>query len=261
MSTWNEQSNQPDAGHGADGGDGRGRAAETVVQATGREPGELASEIGEAVRRNCVPLALIGLGAVWLAASQARGRHADDDLRDAASAAGSAGRRAASYARSAGSTARTKAADARDRLRTGASDGGYVAREKAQGAMEGVRSVYQRNPLLVGLLTAGGTAALAAAIAIRRNDGRVMQEVQQQAKAAGRQAAGRAREEAEKVRTVAERTARATRETAREVASEEAKREGLAGADRAAGGSPAGGTGGASSGSGSGSGSSAGRSG
>lgn len=230
MSSWNERSNQTHAGSGPEDASPRGRAAETVARTTGRQPGELAAEIGEVVRRNCVPLALIGAGAVWLATSQARGRHADDDLRDAASAAGNAGQQATAYARNAGSAARAKAAGVRDRVRSEAPDGG-TAREKAQGAMAGMRGVYHRNPLLVGVLTAGGTAALAAAIAIRRNGGNVVSETQQQAKAAGQHAADRTREEAEKARTVAERTAQATRDTAREVAAEEAKREGLAGAE------------------------------
>lgn len=252
MSTWNQQSERttthaaaseesPTYGARPQDGGGRGRAAETVVQATGREPRDLASDLGHTIRRNAIPLALIGAGAAWLTASQSRGRHAHDDLEGVGSSARNAGQRAAAYARDAGSTARVKAAEGVERARAASPDGGAAAeragavRDTAQSAMESLRDTYSRNPLLVGLLAAGGAAALATAVAARRSDGRLMQQARERAGAAGQHAAERAREEAGKVRTVAERTARAARETARETAAEEANREGIAGAEHLAG--------------------------
>lgn len=246
MSTWNQQSDDPAAPQTSPGhtdrqeSEGsRGRVSETISRTTGREPSELGSELGYVVRRNALPLALIGAGAVWLATSLSRGRNAHDDLQAAGEYAGNAGRRAAAYARKAGSTAGAKAAVAREQARTSMNRGREAAAERAKdgrettrGAFDNVRDAYHHNPLLVGLLAAGGAAALATAVTARSSGGRFIEYAREQASAVADRAAEQAREEASKARNVAERTARAASETARETAVDEAQRQGLAGAER-----------------------------
>lgn len=154
-----------------------------------RHGGEMAANLGNAVKQNPVPMLLTSVGLAWLMASGASGRSTASRERsaaewDGADAGGEWGSAASAAAQSAGETvgeaarrAGDAAASARERVSAAASSAsdamhraGSTTRDQAIRAREGFNRMLEEQPLLLGILGIALGAAVGAALPHTRQE-------------------------------------------------------------------------------------------
>lgn len=181
-----------------------GRILDGIIDYTRGRPGELTADVGRSMRRNAVPLTLIGAGVLWMITEGRRG-----PLRRQAEAARDSTRgaieRARETAKDAGETARDTALEAGRRLREttrGAADaagryGHQLRSEASRGGRNAWRTVersYQENPVALGVIVALGAAAVALSIPATRKENRWFGDMRDEAAGKIGEAARNARE-------------------------------------------------------------------
>jgi len=171
--------------------------------------GVVGMDVAATIRANRLPLALIGAGAAWLLVRNLATR--DDTAPAAASSEPREGRSEAWVHQAAGA--------ARGALRSVRDTGGEMlervghyteyadqAKEQARHVGGSLRSVFERNPLLIGLVGAISGAALALLLPATKREqewlGKTREELWNKAEEIGHQAA-------ERVRDLADRNGRA----------------------------------------------------
>ena len=168
--------------------------------------GVVGINVAETVRANRLPLALIGAGAAWLLV---RNLAAPDDTAPAAAASGEPrARRNEAWVHQAAGAARGALRSVRD---TGGEVlervGHYAeyadqAKEQARSVGGSVRSVFERNPLLIGLVGVISGAALALLLPATKGErewvGKTREELWNKAEEIGHQAAERVRDSADR---------------------------------------------------------------
>ena len=180
-----------------------GKGFEMITQSI-NENGILRVEIGEAVRANRLPLALIGAGVAWLLARNLGSATGQQPLRP-----GSRGEawmhQAAGAARGAVRSVRETGDAVLERAGQYAEYAGR-AKEHAQSAGGSLRAAFERYPLLIGLVGMASGAALAALLPATGRErewvGETRERLWKKAEEAGHGAA-------EEVRNLAEHKARA----------------------------------------------------
>jgi hypothetical protein len=158
--------------------------------------------VGEAIRANRLPLALISAGVAWLlarnlAASSDAGRAAPSS---GSPAGGSEGwvHQATGAARGALHSVRDTGGEVMDRVGHYTEDYTNQAKEQVRHVGGSVRSVFEENPLLVGLIGAISGAALAMLLPATHREqevlGKTREELWNKAEEIGHEAADRVRE-------------------------------------------------------------------
>jgi hypothetical protein len=180
-----------------------GKGFEMITQSIDGS-GILRVEIGEAVRANRLPLALIGAGVAWLLASNL-GRTIGQQSLHPGSRGEAWMHQAAGTARGAVRSVRDTGDAVLDRAGQYAEYAGH-AKEQARRAGGSLRGAFERYPLLIGLVGMASGAALAALLPATGRErewaGETREKLWKKAEEAGHEAA-------EEVRNLAERKARA----------------------------------------------------
>jgi hypothetical protein len=159
--------------------------------------GVVGMNVPQAIRANRLPLALIGAGVAWLLVRNLA--TSDDTAPAAASSEPREGRREAWVHQAAGA--------ARGALRSVRDTGHYTdyadqAKEQARYAGGSLRSAFERNPLLIGLVGAISGAALALLLPATAREqewlGKTREELWNKAEEIGHEAADRVRDLADR---------------------------------------------------------------
>jgi hypothetical protein len=186
-----------------------GKGIDMITDSIGKN-GVVGTNVADAVRANLLPLALIGAGAAWLLA---RNLAAPDDTAPAAAAASEPrAERGEAWVHQAEGAARGALRSVRD---TGGemlervghyADYADQAKQQARYVGGSVRSTFERNPLLIGLVGVISGAALALLLPATGREqkwvGKTREELWNKAEKIGHQAA-------ERVRDLADRNGRA----------------------------------------------------
>jgi Protein of unknown function (DUF3618) len=166
-----------------------------------RNNGVVGTNVGEAVRANGLPLALIGAGVIWLLAR---------NLAPTETASGAAESREPG-AEGSGAWVHQAAGAARGALRSVRHTGGEMlervghyteytdqAKQQARHVGGSLRSAFERNPLLIGVIGAISGAALALLLPATNREqewlGKTREELWNKAEKIGHQAADRVRD-------------------------------------------------------------------
>jgi hypothetical protein len=186
-----------------------GRGIDMITDSISKN-GVVGINVPEVIRANRLPLALIGAGAAWLLV---RNLAAPDETAPAAAASSEprAGRseawvhQATGAARGALRSVRDTGGEMLERVGHYADYAGQ-AKEQARYVGGSLRSVFERNPLLIGLVGAISGAALALLLPATKREqewlGKTREELWNKAEKIGHQAA-------ERVRDLADRNGRA----------------------------------------------------
>lgn len=205
------------------------------LRATGGD--EFVYNLGRSVRRNPVPLTLLGVGIGWLMlASSERAEHTIDrntpDLNDspgahASDAAASAGQRTKSaaqnlyqHAEQATSSGQAHLGQASDRVQRGASQIGQATRRGGTRLASGADYMYREQPLVTTALGLAFGAVIAASLPRSRSEDRAMGAARDEFVASAQQTG---QEKAGQAQSVAESAAHG----ARQAAQSEAERQGM----------------------------------
>lgn len=211
---------------------------------------QFARNLGDVVRENPIPAAMVGIGLGWLLISSRRGESGASgaayypaERHDPARPSGDAGayqddddsglgkraRDAREWARERSARARDTAGEAADTAYRRASDTAYRAGTQVQNRAATVGNVVQTRPILTGLVVAGIGAVIAAAAFARTDRGKrtisraseAVRSTAEDASAAAAEAAARAGERlndaVEKTKAGAAAAGEAARERAEEV--------------------------------------------
>lgn len=195
--------------------------------------GDMMVDVGNLVRDNPIPVALIGAGMAWLLYSASRPNRDIDERHDLGPQAGlGQGAYGTAYASSddAGSRSNGGGATARAADALGGAYGAVASRGRRLGdyarggwdhTRDGYGSLAQERPLMLGAIGFAAGAALGLLIPTTRSENEMLGEYRdqlfEQAQVAGR-------EQVQKAQTVANEAWRAAKETAKE----EASKQGLA---------------------------------
>ena len=175
-----------------------GKGIDMITDTIGKN-GIVGMNVGEAVRANRLPLAIIGAGVAWLLArnlaSSGNGRSAAPSSEP--SAGGSEGwvHQTAGAARGALHSVRDTGGEVLDRV--GHYTEGYTdqAKERVRDVGGSLRSTFEQNPLLIGLIGAISGAALAMLLPATHREqellGKTREELWNKAEEIGHQAAER----------------------------------------------------------------------
>ena len=168
--------------------------------------GIVGMNVGEAVRANRLPLALIGAGVAWLLARNlaASGKDGSAAPSSESSAGGSEGwvHQAAGAARGALHSVRDTGGEMLDRVGHYTDDYASQAKEQVRYVGGSLRSTFEQNPLLIGLIGAISGAALAMLLPATHGEqewlGKTREELWNKAEEIGHEAADRVRELADR---------------------------------------------------------------
>jgi uncharacterized protein DUF3618 len=192
-----------------------GKGVDMISDTIGKN-GIVAMNVGEAVRANRLPLALIGAGVAWLlarnlAASGKDGAAAPSSAAppsaapsSESSAGGSEGwvHQAAGAARGALHSVRDTGGEMLDRVGHYTDDYANQAKEQVRYVGGSLRSTFEQNPLLIGLIGAISGAALAMLLPATHGEqewlGKTREELWNKAEEFGHEAADRVRELADR---------------------------------------------------------------
>jgi Protein of unknown function (DUF3618) len=182
-----------------------GKGIDMITETIGKN-GIVGMNIGEAVRANRLPLAIIGAGVAWLLARNLApsGNGGSDAPSSEPPAAGGEGwvHQAAGAARGALHAVRDTGGEVLDRVGHYTEDYSNQAKEQARSVGGSVRSAFERNPLLIGLVGAISGAALALLLPATRREqewlGKTREELWNKAEEIGHQAAERVRDLADR---------------------------------------------------------------
>jgi hypothetical protein len=181
-----------------------GKGIDMITDTIGKN-GVVGMKVGEAVRANRLPLALIGAGAAWLLARNLA----------SSSNAGSAAPSSETLARGSEGWVHQAAGAARGALHSVRDTGGEVlervghyadyagqAKEQARYVGGSLRSTFERNPLLIALVGAISGAALALLLPATNREqewvGKTREELWNKAEKIGHEAAERVRDLADR---------------------------------------------------------------
>jgi hypothetical protein len=181
-----------------------GKGIDMITDTIGKN-GVVGMKVGEAVRANRLPLALIGAGAAWLLARNLA----------SSSNAGSAAPSSETLARGREGWVHQAAGAARGALHSVRDTGGEVlervghyadyagqAKEQARYVGGSLRSTFERNPLLIALVGAISGAALALLLPATNREqewvGKTREELWNKAEKIGHEAAERVRDLADR---------------------------------------------------------------
>jgi hypothetical protein len=182
-----------------------GKGIDMITDTIGKN-GIVGMNIGEAVRANRLPLAIIGAGVAWLLARNlAPGGDAGSVVPSSeAPPRGTEGwvHQAAGAARGALHSVRDTGGEVLDRVGHYTEDYADHAKEQARYVGGSVRSAFERNPLLIGLVGAISGAALALLLPATNREqewlGKTREELWNKAEEIGHQAAERVRDLADR---------------------------------------------------------------
>lgn len=192
-----------------------GQAIDQTFRYLRNGAGGFAGNFGNAVQNNPIPVTLLGVGLIWLIASDARPEptpdksgssagEAFDKAKDKARGVGDKAREIGDRSKGAGDNAKDKMRGARERTGHAASDArdrmgrmGESGRYQARRAQEGASHLLREHPLAIGVLgLALGVAVAASLPATRREDaamGQLRDDSLRKAEDTGRDYAERAK--------------------------------------------------------------------
>ncbi len=221
-----------------------GRIVDGILEYTRSHPGGWTSGLGDTMKRNAVPIALIGAGVLWMAAEGGMRREPVRRRTEAARAGardalGRTMERTRNAVDGASETAGGIVRSATERVREGtreaagaASRYGQRVRSTAtrtgQTAWRTVERTYDENPLALGVLVALGAAAVALSIPATRREDELMGEVRDEMAEKARGYVKGAREVGKTAVDTAKSEAKSSAKAVAEAAKDEAKSQGLA---------------------------------
>lgn len=178
-------------------------------------------DLGDAISRNPLPAALVGMGVVWLfsgrkdwAAGTVRSGldWASDAANDAADAAGSTMRTGAQYAGAMRDKATRFAGEQADALSDVTTSLPEEGTELTEGVRSGLTDLFQRQPLALGAIGFAIGAGIAAVLPSTRTEADYLGEASDAAKEMAQEFAG---QQAARARRVGEKALDAAAEEAR----------------------------------------------